>query len=280
METDASKKFATSSLDSSFPVFLPEDPVLFLGTAEFESYVHDVLQSKATGDALAGLDIGSGGGDYRHDVFDLDHSAHSDSDPVAMEISQGPPPQNSVFMEALKKVTIIPKAGLDAVMLSTQNRMFTENRGIAHISTNSALLDLFTELGKTIPEDRLSQLLEDAWEEDALATLKIIWNARSIHLGKGENDTFYRCILWMRRRHPETVLTNLQWLYRSVIEKKVKDSEDDAVMIKRDGEAPDDEIDVQYGVSHGCWKDLLNILVLVVSNTTPKSGNDVHNTST
>lgn len=35
-----------------------------------------------------------------------------------------------------------------------------------------------------------------------------MWNARSIHLGKGEQDSFYRCLGWIKNEHPSTFLSN------------------------------------------------------------------------
>jgi hypothetical protein len=35
-------------------------------------------------------------------------------------------------------------------------------------------------------------LLAKAWEEDPSLTLRIIWNTRSIHNGKGDKELFYR----------------------------------------------------------------------------------------
>jgi hypothetical protein len=68
-------------------------------------------------------------------------------------------------------------------------------------------------------------------------------------------------------RASETVLANLPWMVRSVIEKKVKKkSEDEPVMAEREGEEAKDDYDVLHGVSHGYWKDLLNILVLAVND--------------
>lgn len=88
------------------------------------------------------------------------------------------------YMDALLATVAISKGNHLKHQLSKVNKMINEKGGIAHKSTLSALLDAFVELEKTIDGPRLRELLDNAWKEDSLATLKIMWNARSIHLGK------------------------------------------------------------------------------------------------
>ncbi|TGJ78604.1 hypothetical protein E0Z10_g10162 [Xylaria hypoxylon] len=154
-----------------------------------------------------------------------------------------------------------------------ENKMLTENGDIAYRSTTSALVDLFTELEDVVHGPRLLELLDAAWEDDSLATLKIIFNARSIHLGKASRITFYLCAGWLAQRHPLTLIANLRWLSRPIIQKKVEKKEDtdaDMVIVDMTPEKDADDVtrfDVKYGVSHGYWKDLLNILVLSVEGS-------------
>ncbi|MCJ1409857.1 hypothetical protein MMC19_003941 [Ptychographa xylographoides] len=247
-------KAPKSSMDSTFPVLLPAISTTFLSDDAFSKRIHELLSSSFTNStgtegAIAELDLDRADEPTKVTPRSLSSEIHS----------------LSTFMEALATATLTPKR--DSLDTSADNRMFTENHGIAHISTRSSLLDLFSELEKTLSGERLQELLEAAWQEDSLTTLKIIWNARSIHLGKAEQDSFYRCIGWMKSQHPETILTNLPWLYRPTIEKKVKVADDDAaVLIERD-EKSDEDFIMQYGVSHGYWKDLLNILVLAVNGS-------------
>ncbi|KAI1193973.1 hypothetical protein F5X97DRAFT_18169 [Nemania serpens] len=158
-----------------------------------------------------------------------------------------------------------------------ENRMLTENADVAYRSTTSPIVDLFTELEDVVSGPRLRELLNAAWEEDSLATLKIIFNARSIHLGKASQVIFYRCAGWLVRYHPLTLLGNLRWLGRPIIQKKMekkeKTEETDSEMVVVDAKPQKDDdvnvddmtrFDVRNGVSHGYWKDLLNILVLGV----------------
>ncbi|MCJ1473921.1 hypothetical protein MMC13_002577 [Lambiella insularis] len=256
-----------SAMDSTFPVLLPEDPALFLSGAEFTSYVHKLLSTAAsntkpstdTEDALANLDIESSAGD---DLTVIPGSSIPEL-PSPAKVTTGD--TSSKFWSALKDASTLEQHG---VHLAAENKLYTENMGIAHVSTTSPLLDLFCELEKTVSPTRLQELIAAAWKVDSLATLEIVWNARSIHLGKGEQESFYRCLGWIKAQHPETALRNLPWLFRPVIEKKVKkeDDEDAMVVIEKEEVSADTKFNVPYGVSHGYWKDLLNILVLAVND--------------
>ncbi|KAI1814419.1 hypothetical protein GGS20DRAFT_411783 [Poronia punctata] len=149
------------------------------------------------------------------------------------------------------------------------NQMLTENGDLAYSSTNSPLVDLFHELEDVVSDKRLNELLNASWKEDPLATLKIIFNARSIHLGKSSQSVFYRCAGWLAQNHPLTLIANLRWLSRPVIQKKLpkEEADSDMVMVNVEPEKNTDDVtrfDVKHGVSHGYWKDLLNILVLGV----------------
>jgi hypothetical protein len=182
------------------------------------------------------------------------------TDPAATEPAGGEHP----FMSGL--LSFQPKQPEPA---QTENRMLTENGDIAYRSTNKPLLDLFTELEDVVSGPRLVELLNQAWKEDPLATLKIIFNARSIHLGKASRHTFYRGAGWLAQHHPRTLAANLTWLSRPVIEKKVQKKgkgEDDVVMV-HEPQQQDEAArhDVMFGVSHGYWKDLLNLLALCVN---------------
>lgn len=75
---------------------------------------------------------------------------------------------------------------------ATANRTFTENGAPAYSSTTSPLLDAFQALRPKTDGGNISPLLEEAWRQDPELTLRIIWNARSIHEGKGARDVFYQ----------------------------------------------------------------------------------------
>jgi hypothetical protein len=194
----------------------------------------------------------------------------------------------------------------DEHTLAGENKTFTENHDIAFASAGQPLVDAFYELKGSA--NRVEALLNEAWAVDAVATLKIIFNARSIHLGKGDKEGAYKALGWLYQYHPQTLLANLIWLARPVIEKKIKkepekkkseeekvdanekdnkanvEQDEDFEMIDKPATKPDDTAsfvlsaadaplganttinDVKYGVAHGYWKDLANILLLAVNN--------------
>ncbi|KAI9734397.1 MAG: hypothetical protein M1834_002504 [Cirrosporium novae-zelandiae] len=257
----ADEKAKTSSMDSSFPVDLPENPSIYFSQNDFDSYIHDLLHP----DGLV----------YNAPVQTLNLNRPESPLPKAESsqdgehlASQSVASSSNAFMDALREeIDNLTLENPTSDDLLKENKMFTENMGIAYHSTTSINLDLFHELEKNISGDRLQTLLDGSWSTDPDATLRIVWNTRSIHLGKGERESFYRCLGWMKNNHPETVIKNLQWTFRSVIEKKVdKPDDEQPVMVEKELLEIDDEYKVIHGVSHGYWKDLLNILVLAVNN--------------
>ena len=207
------------------------------------------------------------------------------------------PEEGAPFMKAL----LADKATAPSLD-DRDGKMLTENADVAYRDSGEALVDLFFELEDVISADRLKKVLETAWKHDSDATLKIIWNARSIHLGKSSRNTFYRAVGWLAEQHPLTLISNLSWLVRPLIRKKapkktdqndadveivepmnadsdfeIVGEEDDELdgrpeqkKIKLDSDTT--EFDIQFGVSHGYWKDLLNILALTVNDQLKTNG--------
>nr|OQO21097.1 hypothetical protein B0A51_10513 [Rachicladosporium sp. CCFEE 5018] len=201
------------------------------------------------------------------------------------------PPPTSRFMDALLANA---RPSLD----STDNKMVTDNGDLAFRTSGSPLVDIFNGLTDAITPSLLATYLGEAWAENPDATLRIIWNARSIHVGKADRTCFYRALGWLKENHPQTLLVNLPWLVRPVIQKKAAEAtsgKEDAMMVnasddeefelvdgaqnpvkasavggeEKAGEQTQEEqdtglsaFDIKYGVSHGYWKDLLNILSL------------------
>jgi hypothetical protein len=171
--------------------------------------------------------------------------------------------------------------------LEEDNKRLTENADVTNISAKNPLVNLFYDLSENIAGDKCESLLENAWKEDALMTLKIIFNARSIHLGKSDKMASYKAFGWLAEKHPLTLLKNLTWLVRPVIQKKVpkpdtkdpektedkKAKEEDEDFDMFDAEDKDTATsvldkthDVRYGVSHGYWKDVLNVLAFAAND--------------
>ncbi|KIM94158.1 hypothetical protein OIDMADRAFT_172878 [Oidiodendron maius Zn] len=285
-------------LESSFPVLVPFHPACTLPQVEFESFLQTALERCCS--------VSHGAGDNAvTDTFTI--------------ISSPTPSALADARQAISKrgVNALSKAATNSRVLSAghrfmkgllglrpkqqpphwENKMLTENADVAFRSTKEPLVDLFSELEDAVSGPRLQELLDAAWCDDPVATLKIIFNARSIHLGKSSRLTFYRCAGWLAQNHPLTLVRNLPWLSRPIIEKVVKkdDGRDEMVLIDRktdvdgdEGESMDENendlarFDVRNGVAHGYWKDLLNILVLSVQGKLDVLANptDVLNTET
>ena len=78
------------------------------------------------------------------------------------------------------------------VLKESAHRTFTENGAPAYASTGSPVLDAFQALRPRAHGSNISRYLREAWKEDPELTLRIIWNVRSIHDGKGEKELFYQ----------------------------------------------------------------------------------------
>lgn len=270
-------------LKYKFPVFLPSHPALDLASDDYERYL--VTEFKQCRQGLAGAGASQASIDQDEtdtnmgtEIFTL---VSGESSSTTGEVRQGlekmavvtdaasPVPEGQhPFMQGLLS------HGNDATPSNedTENKMLTENAGVAYRSTTNALVDLFAELEDVVSGPRLLELLNAAWECDPLVTLKIVFNSRSIHLGKSSRQTFYRCAGWLAKYHPLTLVANLPWLSRPVIQKKIetnaenKQGNDDLVIMEAEKDDKDPaRFDVRHGVSHGYWKDLLNILALHVN---------------
>ncbi|KAI8689671.1 hypothetical protein NCS56_00230800 [Fusarium sp. Ph1] len=266
-------------LKPSYPVLFPFHESLKKPQAEFENFLREELRRRhdetpvdlGAGQDQAMTDAGeseaftlvsnSTTGEIRKDIDAMDVTETDSHDAK----TEGPKAdtESNPFMEGLvsygKKEEEPPR--------NLENMMHTENSDLAYRSTKDALVDLFQELEEVVSGPRLAELLPAAWKTDPLDTLKIIFNARSIHLGKSSRVSFYRCAGWLAQNHPATLVANLQWLSRPVIKKKAKkESEDDAVVVEVKEEDDPTKYDVKHGVAHGYWKDLLNILALAANN--------------
>ncbi|KAF8058605.1 hypothetical protein FPV67DRAFT_1565466 [Lyophyllum atratum] len=122
----------------------------------------------------------------------------------------------------------------------TTHQTFTENMAPTYNSTLSPTLDAFQSLASSQTADRFNKYLQDAWAEDPELTLRIIWNIRSIHDGKGDKELFYRAFAWLYNNHPRTAISNLRFLVEPVCTTPKS----------------------KQGLAHGYGKDLLNIIAL------------------
>ncbi|KAK5988550.1 hypothetical protein PT974_10034 [Cladobotryum mycophilum] len=264
-------------LKSSYTVLLPYHEALTKSQSDFDKFLASELSrhglassetpkedttdtSTAITDDFTVVSVTTSG-EINKDLAAMDIDAPEDT-PKTDEAVEGPATTGPFIEGLLTHNDPAPPPDIDM-----ENKMLTENADIANRSTKSPLVDLFFELEEVLSGPRMRELLDAAWADDPLATLKIIFNARSIHLGKSTKHPFYRAAGWLAQNHPLTLAANLRWLSRPIIEKKVKkEGEDDLVIVEAEKDEDDvTRFDVKYGVSHGYWKDLLNIIALAAN---------------
>ena len=83
---------------------------------------------------------------------------------------------------------------MEALKGST-HRTHTTNSAQTYDSTSSATLDAFHMLRPFTSGSDIYSCLDKSWKEDPGMTLRVIWNLRSIHDGKGEKELFYQYAL-------------------------------------------------------------------------------------
>ncbi|KAF8911678.1 hypothetical protein CPB84DRAFT_1743043 [Gymnopilus junonius] len=157
----------------------------------------------------------------------LDILLPSANDAMQVE-SQAAPVSTNPMMDALK---------------ATTHQTYTENMAMAYSSTLSPTLDAFRGISRYTSGPEMARYLDSAWKEDPNLTLRIIWNLRSIHDGKGEKEAFYDAFGWLYDKHPRTAISNLHLLVEPVC-------------------APSKKKELKSATAHGYWKDLLNIVAL------------------
>jgi len=164
---------------------------------------------------------------YNPDFLDILVPARDASEPM-VEVKDE---HQNPMMEALK---------------TSANYTYTANGAQAYSSTLSDTLDAFNMLRPYATGDEIFSSLDKAWKEDPAMSLRIIWNSRSIHDGKGDKEVFYQAWGWLYKNHPRTALQNLPQLVTPVSS------------IGKGNKA--------QLAPHGYWKDLLNILCLAALN--------------
>lgn len=96
-------------------------------------------------------------------------------------------------------------------MKNATNYGFTENGGLTHKTTTSALLDLFA-LGGSYREksdDDCIFLFRKAYAENPIYALKCLFYLGDCRGGQGERRFFRVCAKWLANNHPEAMKRNL-----------------------------------------------------------------------
>ncbi len=87
----------------------------------------------------------------------------------------------------------------------------TENGAVALNTTRDARLDLFSMIGslREADDDRIHTLFAEAYGQDPLFTVKILFYARDIRGGLGERKTFRTLLRYAAEHHPGAIRPNL-----------------------------------------------------------------------
>ena len=87
----------------------------------------------------------------------------------------------------------------------------TENGAITHSSSNDILLDLFFLAGacREIPEEEIQRKIQQAYSENQLFTLKIIFWAGDVRGGAGERRFFKVALDFLNKNYPEVLNKNI-----------------------------------------------------------------------
>ncbi|KAG9094196.1 hypothetical protein FRC06_011063 [Ceratobasidium sp. 370] len=146
------------------------------------------------------------------------------------------------------------------------------------LKADSATLSAYHGLNALSTAKEIHSMLEKSWADSPDLTLRIIWNMRSIHEGQSNRIGFYRAFGWLYKHHPRTALKNLKFLVEGCCTRKIVHK----LKIKFDESQPDPSEaprprrrtkaspiqrqteEIETKLPHGCYKDLLNILVLAM----------------
>ena len=94
------------------------------------------------------------------------------------------------------------------------NYTFTENGGITHKTTRSALLNMFA-MGaamRTRSDEDVILMFKNAYEENPLYALKCLFYIRDVRGGQGERRFFRECMRWLAVEHTDAALRDYQYI--------------------------------------------------------------------
>lgn len=105
--------------------------------------------------------------------------------------------------------------GFLSAMKNETNYGRTENNGIKHNTTNSALLDMFAMGGsmRNRSDDDVILMFKKAYWEDPVYALKCLFYLRDARGGAGERRFFRVCLKWLANYDRDAVLRNLPYVY-------------------------------------------------------------------
>ena len=109
----------------------------------------------------------------------------------------------SCFIGSIKMNTLIK---------ALQNTALTENGAMTNASTLNKVLDFFfhgAALRREADEARIISLFDEAYAQDPLRTLKIMFYIRDVRMGQGERRVFRILLAALAKKNPEWVKSNV-----------------------------------------------------------------------
>ena len=96
-------------------------------------------------------------------------------------------------------------------LIDETNVGLTENGAVKHLTTKSAVLDMFALCGayRRRSEEDCILAFKNAYEEDATLALKCLFYLRDCRGGQGERRFFRVCFRWLADNYPEAAIRNL-----------------------------------------------------------------------
>ncbi len=120
------------------------------------------------------------------------------------------------------------------------NYKYTENGGVAHKTTNSAVYDMFAfgAAYRSRSDEDCILLFKNAFEENAELALKCLFYIRDCRGGQGERRFFRVCMKWMAQNYPNRIKHLVQYFpeygrYDDLFELFDTSLEDDVIAIIR-----------------------------------------------
>ena len=99
-------------------------------------------------------------------------------------------------------------------MKSASNYTYTENGGLTHKTTNSALLDMFAQgaaMRKRSDAD-IILMFKKAYQENPVYALKCLFYIRDVRGGQGERRFFRVCMEWLAFSYADAAQRNLKYV--------------------------------------------------------------------
>ena len=94
------------------------------------------------------------------------------------------------------------------------NRTYTENGAVTHMTTYSDCLDLFATIGalRSRSEQEILNRFVRAFTEDPDLAMKTLFFARDVRGGLGERKVFRVCLQWLAQNKPTSAKKNIPYI--------------------------------------------------------------------